>query len=187
MRGRQMPIPANVEATDRADLRAKMEVGRADWEALVASVGDERMELPGAEGHWSVRDIVAHVTLFDRFTAGLLTAAIEGREAEPRELYDVADLAVIPEGVWQLPLDERNEVFRSWYAPLPLDELLALSRRAHDDLLATVDRLSDEQLLTPGWLPQAKDRSLLEIIPYQCYRHYHTHAPAIERWAAEAA
>ncbi len=39
-------------------LRALDEENR-QWEALLASIGENRMEQPGVAGHWSIKDIVA--------------------------------------------------------------------------------------------------------------------------------
>ena len=37
----------------KADLLAAMEAGRRDWEALLATVGEERMCTPGVTADWS--------------------------------------------------------------------------------------------------------------------------------------
>lgn len=39
---------------------------RAEWEALLAQVDEDRMLQPGAAGKWSVKDIIAHVTWGER-------------------------------------------------------------------------------------------------------------------------
>src|SRR5438270_13344233 len=50
--------------------------GRARWDGALAEVGDERMILPGVEGDWSVKDIIAHVNYYElalvRFLEGAL-------------------------------------------------------------------------------------------------------------------
>jgi uncharacterized damage-inducible protein DinB len=40
---------------------------RAQWDAWLASVDDERMTQPGAAGHLSVKDIVSHITAYERW------------------------------------------------------------------------------------------------------------------------
>lgn len=32
------------------------------WQDLLAAIGSSRMEQPGADGHWSIKDLVAHLT-----------------------------------------------------------------------------------------------------------------------------
>jgi hypothetical protein len=49
-----------------AELLDTMPTERARWEALLIEVGIEQMQEPGAEGQWSIRDIVAHITAYER-------------------------------------------------------------------------------------------------------------------------
>lgn len=39
---------------------------RAQWNALLAQVGPNRMDIPGVEGTWSVKELVAHLTWYER-------------------------------------------------------------------------------------------------------------------------
>ena len=49
---------------------------RADWDALLAQIGEgEHMTQPGAAGHWSVKDIICHVTAYEHWLVEWLTAA----------------------------------------------------------------------------------------------------------------
>ena len=46
---------------------------RAKWDALLAQVLPERIDIPGVEGTWSVKDLVAHLTWYEQ-------AIIEGAQ-----------------------------------------------------------------------------------------------------------
>ena len=52
------------------------------WKALLDQIGPARMDLPGVTGHWSIKDIVAHLTGWRRRTVARLQAAQRG-ELEP--------------------------------------------------------------------------------------------------------
>jgi hypothetical protein len=52
------------------------------WEALLDEVGPACMEQPGVNGDWSLKDIVAHLTAWNRRLASHLQAA-QRREPEP--------------------------------------------------------------------------------------------------------
>jgi hypothetical protein len=53
-----------------------------NWKALLDQIGPARMDLPGVTGHWSIKDIVAHLTGWRRRTVARLQAAQRG-EPEP--------------------------------------------------------------------------------------------------------
>ena len=52
------------------------------WEALLKQIGPERMDQPGVNGDWSMKDIVAHLTGWQRRVVANLQAAQLG-EPEP--------------------------------------------------------------------------------------------------------
>ncbi|MEA2510954.1 MAG: hypothetical protein QOJ59_441 [Thermomicrobiales bacterium] len=46
----------------RTDVLATLFVEQALWEALLDDVGEARMDEPGVQGTWSVKEIAAHLT-----------------------------------------------------------------------------------------------------------------------------
>ena len=52
------------------------------WEAFLDQIGPARMEQPGVTGDWSMKDIVAHLTGWNRWLVARLQAAQRG-EPEP--------------------------------------------------------------------------------------------------------
>ncbi len=67
--------------------------GRAEWEALLAEVGEARMLQPGVAGEWSVKDVIAHVMWGEREMVGVMQAH-----------------ALVGSDLWDLPEDERNAI-----------------------------------------------------------------------------
>ena len=61
-----------------ADLQREQE----QWEALLAQIGESRMDQGGVAGEWSIKDIVAHLTGWRRRIVGRLQAA-QRSEGEP--------------------------------------------------------------------------------------------------------
>ena len=53
------------------------------WELLLAAIGALRMDQPGINGDWSMRDIVAHLTGWQRWLVARLQAAADGRPEPP--------------------------------------------------------------------------------------------------------
>jgi hypothetical protein len=54
-------------------LTSMLQEERERWNALVAQVGPDRMEVAGVEGDWSVKDLIAHLTWYER-------AVVEGAQ-----------------------------------------------------------------------------------------------------------
>ena len=52
------------------------------WEAFLDQIDPAHMDQPGVSGHWSIRDIVAHLTGWRRRTVARLQAA-QRSEPEP--------------------------------------------------------------------------------------------------------
>src|SRR4051812_14544303 len=67
----------------KAEVLARIEAGRAEWQALLAEVGEGRMEQPGPMGEWTFKDLAAHITGWRERTIARLDAAGRGEEAPP--------------------------------------------------------------------------------------------------------
>ena len=52
------------------------------WEVLLDQIGPARIDQPGVNGDWSMKDVVAHLTVWNRWLAVRLEAALRG-EPEP--------------------------------------------------------------------------------------------------------
>ncbi len=99
----------------KAELLDKLRAGRAEWEALLARVGEARMTEPGVEGEWFVKDVAAHIMVYERWVVGNLGGAVP---AQPP----------LPPGVALNDLDERNAWFHELNRDRPLHDVLAGSR-----------------------------------------------------------
>ena len=45
-----------------------------DWETLIKQVPHDSLTQPGAAGDWSLKDIIAHITWFEKEMVGLISA-----------------------------------------------------------------------------------------------------------------
>jgi len=147
-----------------------LRTGRAQWEALLEEVGENRMTQAGVSGEWSVKDIIAHVTWHEREMVGVLQAR-----------------ALVGSDLWNLPTDERNAVIFEQNRHRPLDEVLTEARQVYPQLLAEVEGLVEQELIDPGrfrhmpaeWQPW-------KIIADNSYAHYQQHIPDIRNWLAQS-
>src|SRR5439155_2124114 len=111
-----------------------MRDARSEWEALLSEVGEARMQQPGVEGDWSVKDIVAHVAYYERWLVGYLQAA--QRNERPNPTPETAGLS----------MDQRNTWIYEQARNKPLREVLDDGQQVLDQLLTSVQALSEEDL-----------------------------------------
>ena len=142
---------------------------RAEWEALLAQVDEERMLQPGAAGKWSVKDVIVHVTWSEREMVPIMRT----RELVGSELWELSD-------------DERNEIVYQQNRDRPLQEILQEEQQAYADLLEAAQALSDEDLNDPHRFKQMPE----EWVPWQIiagcsFKHYQDHMPSIREWLAQ--
>ena len=76
---------------NKEEVITRVKTERSRWNDIMARIDDDLMLKPGVEGHWSAKDILAHVVWYEREMVGLLKAR-----------------AFVGSDLWALPLDERN-------------------------------------------------------------------------------
>ncbi|MFL5802387.1 MAG: ClbS/DfsB family four-helix bundle protein, partial [Roseiflexaceae bacterium] len=118
-----------------ADLQREQE----QWEALLAQIGEARMDRHGVAGEWSIKDIVAHLTGWRRRTVARLQAAQRG-EGEPPP-YWPAHLQTDDEiNAWIYEANHERSV----------REVLSESHQVFQQMFAAIEGLPDEVLNDPA-------------------------------------
>jgi hypothetical protein len=141
----------------------------ANWQNVLAQVGEQRLTEPGASGAWSVKDIIAHVTFFENEMAGLLQSRV-----------------LAGSDLWALPQDERNRVIYEQNRTRALGDVLAESAQVHARVMSLLGGLTDADLLEAShfkempadWLPW-------RIIAENTSEHYRDHAAIVRAWLAK--
>ena len=139
----------------------RLERGWTDFEESYAGLSDEQMLLPGVQGRWSVRDIIAHVTWWDEEALKHLPLIRQGGRP-PR--YSVKYGGI----------DAFNALMTEQQRRLSLAEV----RRQHDEVHARLIeyvRAAPEELYTR----ETRFRRRLRL---DAYGHYPLHARAIRDW-----
>ncbi len=139
---------------------------RVEWEALLAQIGETRVEQSGATGKWSVKDVIAHITWGEIEIVPIMrTHVVAGSE------------------LWELSDYERNEIVYQRNRDRSLHEIMSKDQQAYTDLFAAAQTLSDEDLNDPRrykHMPQ-------DWIPWQLYAgcsfgHYQDHMTSLREW-----
>ena len=151
------------------DLLAHIQAEHANWRALVAEVGEERMEQPGPMGDWTFKDLVAHLTGWRERTIRRLEAG-PGRE---------------PTTAWPGHLTEDDEI-NDWIyeqnRDRPLRDVLAEADTSYQRLAAAVAALPEEDLTTPGRFAWMEGKPLADGDFFGHLRE--EHEPDIRAWLA---
>jgi hypothetical protein len=139
---------------------------RAAFEMLLAEVPKEQKEVPGVEGNWSMKDLLAHISWYEREMVNLL----ESRQLKGSSL-------------WLESPENRNQEIYVQNKHRPLSEILAESQTIFDQLLREVRAMKEVDLHEPGryqgmppeWVPW-------RVIAENSFLHYAQHFPAIQEW-----
>jgi hypothetical protein len=113
---------------------------RRQWEVLLDRIGPERMDQPGVNGDWSVKDLVAHLTGWQRAQIGRMQAA----------LLDAPQ----PPPPWPAHL-EAEDAINAWIYESnherPARDVLDESRQVLQQHIATIEGLPDDVRIETAW------------------------------------
>ena len=150
---------------EKGDLIRRIETARRDWDELIGRVDDDLVLMPGAEGELSVKDLVAHVTWYEREVVRMLST----------RTMDVS-------GLWALGPDERNAAIFEQVRGMSMEDVRAESVRVYAALVEQLEQLPEQGYhdasqftdMPPDWVPW-------ELIAGNTIWHYPDHAGAVRQ------
>lgn len=156
----------------RAEILAELNSEQKNWESLLAEIGEHRMEEPGVQGAWSIKDIVAHLTAWRRRTVGRLEAVArnqpEPKPAWPSELSDD---------------DEINAWFHARDKSKPLAQVLAESRQVFQEMASAIAKLPEDAIDDPNRLPWMEGQRMTGA---SFFSHFHDeHETDMRAWLSQ--
>ena len=144
---------------------------RAEWDALLAQVPPNEMTEPGVAGEWSVKDIIAHLTYYERWIADRLHERLRGETYVPTELDMMGEA--------------RNDMLYLQIRDRLIADVLADSRHVFARLLSGLEAHSEEFLIEPQQFEGAPvPVTIWKLLRGDVYEHYSQHAPSIRNWLA---
>ncbi len=157
-------------AQSKEELLEQMAQARIPLDAAIARIPRERFLEAGQWGGWTLKDLVAHVAAYERWTAEQLISpptleqqsAIEGQASEGT--------------------DALNEMIYRDHKEDALDDVLAESRAAYELLRQTIEGLDDEAFREP--LQWAGGQAAAELVSENSHEHYHDHIADLRAVAA---
>lgn len=152
---------------------------RNQWEGLLAEVGEERLTAGGVCGEWSVKDLLGHLTAYQRFWGAQLRAEKLGVQPTMMDLFDRDEL---PEGAGSWTEEEQNAAIHDFYAPMSQELVLAKWRTASDLLTGAIGMMTEEDVTTPGRFGRTGDQPLSRALEGDTYGHSRFHAAQVRAW-----
>ena len=159
----------------KSELLAAIRRDRARLDALVASVPRERMTEPTLDGARSVKDVLAHVSAWEKICMALI------RNNTP--------IDPPPAGETRPSTDLINEKIYEGSRDQSLDDVITDAQRSYTDMLALVEGLTDDALAAvqgggqeAAELMDAEGPQVAQLISENSDAHYREHIAQIERW-----
>lgn len=127
------------------------------------------MEIPGVEGNWSVKELVAHLTWYEQaIVDGAQQVVSTGKFTRRR-----------PHG---LTMDEWNDQLATQARAGTASDVLAEADAVFQRLLAVVISCPDDLLNDPHVLGLPDDMVPWMGIANNSYAHYRQHEPGLQAW-----
>lgn len=151
---------------NKEELLENLQRERSAWNELLAQADPQRLEEPGAAGKWSVKDLVAHITWYERE----ITAALRAR-------------ALVGSPLWEKPPAERNRIIYEQHQGQSLEMVLADSRRSYNELVEVVAGLSEAELNDPAQLNSwPEGLPPWRLLAENSFEHYQAHRAELQSW-----
>jgi hypothetical protein len=170
---RRKTMPETVpEKVEKAELLKRVETGYAEFEALLAPLSAAQMTTPDVNGPWSVKDNLAHLTVWQDYLLSRLLGAKSGKKP-PEFMPGLSSEDEINEHIYQQNKDR------------PLAEVQATFRASYQGVLSALREASEESLNAPfPWVE--KGDPIWAFIVGNTYGHYQEHGDIIRRWLQAA-
>ena len=162
----------------RAEALAALARQQAAWDDLAARVGPDRLDIPGAMGRWTFKDLADHLTVWEQHELARLTAALAG--------------APEPAPPWPPELtedDARNAWMQARTTTRSGATVLAEAHAIFDAAAALVRQMPEAYLNSPASIPWLAGLALGPALVrgdwLQFHQHYQEdHAAEVEAWLA---
>lgn len=131
----------------------------------------EEMSREPVFGEWTVKDILAHIAVWQGRLITILFQLEQGRR--PKDLT-----------LTEAEVNALNERFYREQKDRPLERVLADFHGTHQQLLKRLERFSEEDLNQPGRFPGLPE-PLWKLVAAETFEHDAEHRADIERWRAQ--
>jgi hypothetical protein len=156
--------------TTRQELLAELDQEWARIERICFTLGEEAMCKPGAQDDWSVKDLLCHLSAWEKYLLDRLSYVLSGQT--PR--YPVMQ-------TWEDVHRFNAQVFEQ-NKDRPLTSVVIEFRSLYRGVMKVLEALDDELLNQPYSYDFSADKlTLLQLIRANTYEHYREHCIDIDK------
>lgn len=171
------------EQTKQAFL-ARLRDERKRWLALLDEVDRAWVDEPGVVGKWSVRELVAHVAVWETWGANVARSVVDGRDWGNSALFEVT----IPPEDAALDYDTLNEWLTDQRAGQSYEQVVADEAQAYQRFVEAFEALDESDLPRPAREFPATvlyvEDTVWSVMKNQSYHHWEEHTEDLEPWLA---
>lgn len=150
---------------------------RVELARVITEAGPERLDVAGSIGDWSLKDVIAHLTIWRMRTAVRLEAGMTG--AEPAAPWP----AELEQGDEEAEVDAINNWWYERNRDRPFEQVLRESNDTFERVERALSQLSDDALFTVSRFPWLEGHALGPGVIGGTYDHwYEEHAAPIRAW-----
>jgi len=152
---------------------------RDKFELLLNRIGfTRRMTMKGVTGHWSIKDIIAHISAYEQYIGDRLNEILHHQMYVPCRTHNALDAFLDEFGYpdFGSPLlddDTANAWVFEKYQNIPLEEIVTQEIQAFASIISALEALPEESI---------KRHNLLERVADNTYYHYRAHIRDIRVW-----
>jgi hypothetical protein len=158
------------ESTRKSELLAELDKEWANIERTCFGLSEAGLVAPGVQGEWSVKDILVHLSAWERYLLDRLAYVMTGAAPHYPAMSSWDDVHRFNAQVYAENKDR------------PLPSVMIEFRSLYRGVMTVLEALDDEQLDTPYTYDFPDDHlTLLQLIRANTFEHYREHCTAIQK------
>jgi hypothetical protein len=154
---------------NKNDLLQRLEESRENFLALIDPLQDEQLIEPGVMETWSVKDILAHLTMWEAQLITLLFKVKQGKK--PQTVHFQGD-----------SVDAINQKWLEQHKGRDLHLVLSDFNGIRNQTILRVEMFSEADLVRSDRFPWAKGKPLWKWVAADTFEHEAEHAQHIQAW-----
>lgn len=150
--------------TTKKELLAELDQEWARMERICFNLGNDEMCKPGAQGDWSVKDLLCHLAAWEKYLLDRLSYVLSGQKPQYPVMQTWEDVHSFNAQVYEQNKDR------------PLTSAVIEFRSLYRGVMTVLEAMDDEQLNQPYSYDFSADKlTLLQLIRANTYEHYREH------------
>lgn len=154
---------------NKREILERLDRERENFLDLLDQVPEEAYDQPGVSGDWSVKDIVAHISMWEGELIRMLWQIKSGQKPSTAQFR--------PE-----PVDQINLQWREATRERPFDLILDDFHAVRNQTIRRVEGFTDRDLSDQNRNPWLKGKALWQWIAADSFEHEAEHAAEIQAW-----